>query len=206
MSHYFFSGTSYPTANHFFRKFSEIKMSIVRWCESRDMIICSMTFSIREKFEKYWEMNNLTLAVGAFLDPRYKHRMVELYLSKMYDSEKAELEKMSFMNVINELFAFYSVTIIAKSVTKGASSKEGQFVAQKNACLVDDDERDEVDLDELYATTNNNKNVLELDVYMSEELEKVNDSEAQFDVLSWWKGQVTTFFILSTIARDVLSM
>jgi hypothetical protein len=38
-------------------------------------------------------MNNMALEVGAFLDPRYKHIMVELYMSKMYDSEMAELEK-----------------------------------------------------------------------------------------------------------------
>jgi hypothetical protein len=50
------------------------------------------------------------------------------------------------------------------------------------------------------------KKVSELDLYMSKELVKVNDNEATFDVLSWWKGQVTSFPILSTLARDVLSM
>jgi hypothetical protein len=45
-------------------------------------------------------------------------------------------------------------------------------------------------------TTSNDK-VSELDLYMTE-LVKVNDNEATFDVLSWWKGQVTNFPILST--------
>jgi hypothetical protein len=48
-------------------------------------------------------------------------------------------------------------------------------------CLVDE-EYDEVDLDELYATTSNDKKVSELDLYMSEDLVKVNDNEATFDV------------------------
>jgi hypothetical protein len=48
---------------------------------------------------------------------------------------------------------------------------------------------DEVDLDELYATTSNSKKVSELDVYMSQELVKVNDNEAPFDVLSCEKGK-----------------
>jgi hypothetical protein len=82
-------------------------MAIARWCERSDVIICTMAFSMKEKFDKYWDMNNMALAVGAFLDPRYKHKMVKLYMSKMYDSERAELEKLSFINVINELFAFY---------------------------------------------------------------------------------------------------
>jgi hypothetical protein len=97
-----FFSTSYPTANHFFRKFSEIKMSVARWCDSGDPIICTMAYSMRDKFDKYWEMNNMALAVGAFLDPRYKHRMVELYMSKMYDSEMAELEKMAFMSYMQQ--------------------------------------------------------------------------------------------------------
>jgi hypothetical protein len=59
-----------------------------------------------------------------------------------------------------------------------------------------DEEDDEVYLDELYATTSNDKKVSELDLYMSEELVKVNGNEATFDVLSWWKGQVTSFSIL----------
>jgi hypothetical protein len=198
-----FSSTSYPTANHFFRKFSEIKMSVARWCDSGDPIICTMAYSMRDKFDKYWEMNNMALTVGAFLDPRYKHRMVELYMSKMYDSEMAELEKMAFMNVINELFACYSSTINAKSINKGASSKD--FVPNKHV-LMDDEDENEVDLDELYATTNNEKKVSELDLYMSESLVKTNEADTPFDALSWWKGQVTNFPILSTLARDVLSM
>jgi hypothetical protein len=199
-----FSSTSYPTANHFFRKFSEIKMAIARWCDSSDPIICTMAYSMRDKFDKYWEMNNMALAVGAFLDPRYKHRMVELYMSKMYDSEMAELEKMTFMNVINELFAFYSSTINAKSTNKGTSSKDS--VASKNVVLMDDDDENEVNLDELYAATNNVKKVSELDLYMSDGLVKANEGDAPFDALSWWKGQVTNFPILSSLARDVLSM
>ena len=122
-----------------------------------------MAFSMRQKFDKYWEMNNVALAVGAFLDSRYKHRMVELYISKMYDIDKAELEKLVFMNVINELFTYYSSVITAKSTTKtskGASSKESEFVRHKNT-LVDEDD-DEVDLDELYVTTSNDKKVSEL--------------------------------------------
>jgi hypothetical protein len=139
-----FSGTSYPTANHFFRKFSEIKMAIARWCKSSDIIICTMAFSMRMKFDKYWDMNNTALAVGAFLDPRYKHKMVELYMSKIYDSERAELDKLSFMNIINELFVFYSSNINAKTTNMASTSKESEFVPNKTNSLMDNEDEDEV--------------------------------------------------------------
>jgi hypothetical protein len=58
----------------------------------------------------------------------------------------------------------------------------------------------------LYAAANNVKKASELDVYMSEGLLKVNEGDAPFDILSWWRGQVTNLPILSTLARDVLSM
>ena len=35
---------------------------------------------------------------------------------------------------------------------------------------------------------------------------KANEDDAPFDALSWWKGQVTNFPILSSLARGVLSM
>ena len=72
--------------------------------------------------------------------------------------------------------------------------------------IKDDDDENEVNLDELYAATNNVKKVSELDLYMSDGLVKANESDAPFNALSWWKGQVTNFPILSTLARDVLSM
>jgi hypothetical protein len=159
---------------------------------------------MKEKFDKYWNMNNMALAVGAFLDPRYKHKMVELYMSKMYDSERAELEKLFFINVINELFAFYSSNINAKTTNMAFTSKETELVPHKNGSFMDGE--DEVDLNELYATTNNVEKVSELDVYTSEGLVKVNEGDAPFDILTWWRGQVTNLPILSTLARDVLSM
>jgi hypothetical protein len=159
---------------------------------------------MKEKFDKYWNMNNMALAVGAFLDPRYKHKMVELYMSKMYESERAELEKLFFINVINELFAFYSSNINAKTTNMAFTSKETELVPHKNGSFMDGE--DEVDLNELYATTNNVEKVSELDVYTSEGLVKVNEGDAPFDILTWWRGQVTNLPILSTLARDVLSM
>jgi hypothetical protein len=61
---------------------------------------------------------------------------------------------------------------------------------------MDDEDEDEVDLDELYAAANNVKKASELDVYMSEGLLKVNEGDVPFDILSWWRGQVTNLSIL----------
>ena len=106
-------------------------MAIARWCDNSDLTICTMAFSMRQKFDKYWEMNNVALAVGAFLDPRYKHRMVELYMSKMYDSDKAELEKLVFMNLSTNY-----LHIILLSSLQNQPQKPQNVLVQKRASLL----------------------------------------------------------------------
>ena len=65
-------------------------------------------------------------------------------MSKMYDSERVELEKLSFMNIINELFAFYLSNINAKTTNMASTSKESEFVPNKTNSLMDNEDEDEV--------------------------------------------------------------
>ena len=44
-----------------------------------------MAKSMKEKFDKYWGVSNVALAVACFLDPRYKMKVVEFYYSEMSD-------------------------------------------------------------------------------------------------------------------------
>jgi hypothetical protein len=78
------SGTSYPTANLFYRGFYEIKNLLDKWCVSADLTIRQIAISISEKFEKYWSCSNMRLAVACFLDLRYKKKLVEIYMRKFY--------------------------------------------------------------------------------------------------------------------------
>jgi hypothetical protein len=70
-----------------------------------------------------------------------------------------------------------------------STSKESELVPHKNSSFMDDEDEDEVDLDELFAAANNVKKVSELDLSMSEGLVKVNEGDAQFYILSWWRGK-----------------
>jgi hypothetical protein len=69
------SGTSYPTANLFYRGFCDIKDILDKWKYSDDVTIKIMAFAMSEKFEKYWKKSNSALAVASFLDPRYKKKL-----------------------------------------------------------------------------------------------------------------------------------
>ena len=49
-----FSGTDYVTANIYFPKICEIKMNMRQWSPRGNDVIEAMTFSMEEKFNKYW--------------------------------------------------------------------------------------------------------------------------------------------------------
>lgn len=61
------------------------------------------------------------------------------------------------MNVVNELFTFYSSYFSAKFAMNAFSSRDIGSVSTQRISLMDDDDDDEVDLDELYAAANNEK-------------------------------------------------
>jgi hypothetical protein len=69
------SGTSYPTANLFYRGFCEIRELLSKWKNHSNLTIREMSTAMSIKFEKYWECSSRSLAVACFFDPRYKKRL-----------------------------------------------------------------------------------------------------------------------------------
>jgi hypothetical protein len=101
------SGTQYSTANLFYKGFYEIKDLIDQWCVHEKFVIRRMVVAMSEKFEKYWKVSNIALAVACFLDPRYKKILIEFYMKKFHgDSYKVHVD--DFVRVIRKLYQFYS--------------------------------------------------------------------------------------------------
>ena len=195
-----FSGTQYPTTNMFFRGFCEIKLYLTDWCNSNDATLCQMANAMSVKFDKYWKKSNVALAVANVLDPRFKRRIVEFYLRKLYrNSYQAELDK--FNGVLRNMFHCY--------VSSAPSSKSTTVVSSTSAIdqFMDsaDDELDSF----LYESDvgGNDEGISELERYLAEPQFKVSKANNNsFDILAWWKNQKDEYPVLSMIARDVLAM
>ncbi|CAA0829325.1 Unknown protein, partial [Striga hermonthica] len=107
------SGTSYLTANLFYRGFCDIKVLLDEWRYDENFTIREMTISMKSKFDKYWDQSNIALAVACFLDPTYKKRLIEYYMKKFYGGYyQAELDE--FVGEVKKLYNFY-VNIVASS-------------------------------------------------------------------------------------------
>jgi hypothetical protein len=122
------SGTSYPTANLFIKSFCEIKIMLNGWCSSTDPTISEMANVMIVKFDKYWKKSNVALVVANVLDPRFKTRIVEFYLRKLYgNSFQVELDK--FNNVLEKMYHRYAAASpSSKSTSSTAPSAAAQII------------------------------------------------------------------------------
>jgi hypothetical protein len=192
------SGTSYPTANLFYRGLCDIKVLLDEWCYDNNITIREMAISMKEKFDKYWDQSNIALAVAYFLDPRYKKRCIEYYIKKFYGAcYQAELDE--FVSVVKKLFNFYvNAQPSSKKGTQGAAPRPSNAA---DILLGNVDH----DLEEfLYESTEHGMvESNELDMYIGEPPLKLG---GEFDILAWWKNKKEQYSILSQIVRDVRAM
>lgn len=190
------SGTSYPTANLFYRGFCDIKDILDKWKYSDDVTIKIMAFAMSEKFEKYWKKSNSALAVASFLDPRYKKKLIEFYMRKFH-GDIYQIYVDEFVALLRKMFQHYATSVPTTSTSSkstvtsmsGLTPKVGVSNAELDAFLYDD----------LCPSTGKCN---DLDKYMLEPLLK----QSEFDILSWWKNKKEEYPILSQMARDVMAI
>jgi len=183
------SGTSYPTANLLYKGFCEVKELLDKWCISTNLTIRQMAIAMREKFEKNWSSSSMSLAVACFFDPRYKKRMVELYMKKFYGDYQVTLDE--FISVLRKLYHFYVSS-------KPAPPKTTEHVSPTDQQDNENSELERYLYDDLAARDDSN----ELDKYMVEPLLKQNP----FDILAYWKNKIEKYPTLCQIARDIMSI
>ena len=198
-----FSASLHPTVNLFWRKFCEIKLAIDEWSRSKDAGTAAMANAMKEKYNKYWDKSNTALAVGCFLDPRYKKRLVEFFMSKIYPDEYI-YHMNTFMAAVNQLFQAY--------MSKGPDSEK----ASAATTSVTTQEADDLFLDEMDEDIQNyfydqqgpqDVEKSEIESYLKEEPVRWNDkTDGTFDILAWWKGKQGTYHVLARLARDVLAI
>lgn len=175
-------------------------MALAEWCESADDTISCMAEAMKAKYDKYWDKSNMALAVACFLDPRYKKKLVEYFMGKIYH-ERAAHEVNRFIDVVNKLFQAY---LSSTPEASKPNSKEPSHPHGDADLGIDDIEQF---LYEDAAVTSCDMNELEL--YLKEKPIRWVDPTgkgAEFNILSWWNTHQGTFPVLSRLARDVLAI
>ncbi|MCR2848008.1 DUF4413 domain-containing protein, partial [Weizmannia coagulans] len=65
-----FLGQNYPTINAFFIRVCDIKETLLEWLTSSNEVISTMASSMIQKFDKYWGVCTIGMAISSILDPR----------------------------------------------------------------------------------------------------------------------------------------
>ncbi|KAJ4745313.1 Zinc finger BED domain-containing protein RICESLEEPER 4 [Rhynchospora pubera] len=170
------SGAKYPTLNLYFPDFCE-------------------------KWNKYWEIGSVLLALACSLDPRCKLAVVEYYF-KMLHPEELQSFMTNLKTCFDDLFNEY---LISNNKQPQSQSQSSQSTAPSSS-----GSKDETDSRAGFKNFLNDKKqadpiLSELDQYLSEPLDPCSLDD-DFDILSWWKLKAPKYPILSKLARDILAV
>ena len=182
-----------------------MQASINRMCSSTDEKKKRMAMSMKEKYDKYWDnMDNMNylLHVAVVLDPRnkmcYLEYCLELVYGKNSSKTKTILERVN--KTLDELFQHFKTNTerekSERTRTASSSTPAGYFDIGNGVDM-------EIDFEKFMEQRGQGVNKTELEVYLSDEMEKRVDD---FQILGWWKLNSTKFPVLFEVAKRVLGM
>ncbi|XP_019416393.1 PREDICTED: zinc finger BED domain-containing protein RICESLEEPER 2-like [Lupinus angustifolius] len=131
------SSSEYPTANLYLTEVARVKDVIDKASEDEDHFMREMVASMKIKFDKYWGVCNLLMAIASVLDPRYKFQMMNVCFPLIFKTEEAYIANMNKVQTsLQELYCEYSLNMKVTSsnednntATNPSSSQMPKLVA-----------------------------------------------------------------------------
>ncbi|KAK9757915.1 hypothetical protein RND81_01G194600 [Saponaria officinalis] len=196
-----FSGTKYPTANVYFTIVCDIRCALNEWIQSTDPLIKRMASIMLEKYNKYWSDVNTLLAVAAVLDPRYKMAVVSYYYNEFYVGFEVDFEVEKVKDLLRELVSEYS-----SKYGEGKVKDSNYFSKPPTSNKVGGNAKLSGFVKYL-EVENQGGEKSELEKYLEAQKVPIKpNAPDNFDILTWWKTNGSTYPILQMIARDILGI
>ncbi|GJV41144.1 zinc finger BED domain-containing protein DAYSLEEPER-like protein [Tanacetum coccineum] len=207
-------GPTYRTADLFFHEAWKLQLELVHAAGSNDEFIRTLTRSMHERFNKYWNDCFLVFSIAVVMDPRFKMKLVEFSFTRIY-GEKAHDWIKAVSDSAREMFLNYQVQMLPAPTfvvngNGGFAHEEEETVLHCEIIKTQDSDNelflstsDEYSDFDLYISdiTSHENMKPELDQYLEEAmLPRVQD----FDVLGWWNQNADRYPVLSKMASDIL--
>ncbi|CAL9186703.1 zinc finger BED domain-containing protein RICESLEEPER 1 isoform X1 [Musa acuminata AAA Group] len=210
-----FSAAGVPTSNLFFRDMCGIHLLLKSWCSSPQPFVASMAKEMLEKFEQYWDLTRMSMAIASVLDPRYKMKPVEYFFNRIYDDASEAKTKIdnvrdSFVNLYNEYIG-QSANSSKNQASYGGNSSSydgadhGTGAECKSSRVTLSDTQRGLD-QYLKETSSGHPARSDLDMYLEEAVHPSKSLDDNFDILAWWKYNAAKYPALSMMARDILAI
>ncbi|KAL5732006.1 hypothetical protein ACHQM5_004675 [Ranunculus cassubicifolius] len=197
-----FTGTKISTSNLYFPELCDIHLQLIDRCKSEDPVIKSMALQMKSRFDTYWTICSLVLAISAILDPRFKMKLVEYYYPQIYSPDDVSNRIQEVSNGFKDLYNEYAICSTMTSFDHDLATDNGVNGGLPNSST---GTRDRLSgYDKFLNDSSDNQEVkTELVKYLEE---PVFPRNVDFDILSWWKVNAPKYPVLSLMARDVLGI
>jgi len=206
-----------PTSNIFLPYLQEIRAFLIEESTKTDEFVKAVAKSMMQIFDEYWKDIFLVLAIGAFLDPRYKMKFIELSSPKPEDGDgEGYAETSCVLEIIRKLHGGYAVQNHQKDYLLASSSSESEdeenedeksqvHKRTKRVCcyLADSLNIRSKCHSSLQTTEDDQSHESDLDLYLEE---PIFPRTEHFSVLLWWKDNCSKYPHLSEMARDFLAI
>jgi hypothetical protein len=202
-----FSGSTHVTSNSYFLQLCIIQNTLNDGCLSEDQVLSSVSFSMKQKYEKYWgtmDMINLMLYVGFVLDPRNKIKALVFWSRKCNGPMWADQIESKVRDLLNRLIGQYN-KFRGGRVGESSNIVEDARRAYVNPiCSGEDKETQYRNMFSQHLVAENDLECrLEVDQYL---LDGCEANIIDFDILNWWKVNAPKYHTLPVIACDVLAI
>ncbi|CAH9120984.1 unnamed protein product [Cuscuta epithymum] len=196
-----FSASKTPTSNIYFCGVWKIHKLLKKTAAAPPSILSNMVSEMQLKFQKYWEDYNLILSCAAVFDPRLKLDGVGFLYKKLLGEESGDVFVHKIKTTLVELLDEYKGAFgeVGESGQNTSSSHFNSSMLQSEF----DSGSDEEDLYQFMSKKRKAEIKSELDLYLDEKPLNMKDD---VNVLQFWKRNSSRFVILSSLARDILSL
>ncbi|KAJ1689093.1 hypothetical protein LUZ63_013248 [Rhynchospora breviuscula] len=193
------SGTKYTTLNIFFPEYCEVYLTIKKMSQSAYHFVVDMSKEMFYKWNKYWKVGSILLAIGCVLDPRCKLDVVEYYFRMMHPEECPGFMD-NLRTCLNKLFNEY---LLAHS--KGSENQPSSSTIHMSSTTSSDGMSDtRAGLKSFLSSKRAvDPTKTEMQEYLSAGLDPTS-LDAEFDILAWWKMNAAKYPILARLTRDIL--
>ncbi|XP_052290092.1 zinc finger BED domain-containing protein RICESLEEPER 1-like [Citrus sinensis] len=223
-----FSASLSATSNLYSDTIGLIESSLTALQESIDLWVSSMTYSMRKKFDKYWESTgkiNKMLIVPSILYPRAKMDFATHIFEIIFGNDSLMVEQMTkaVKDLLNEFYDAYSA-FSASSIPSmysesglsgnyGGTSSSQRFTTEANFVDVAGGECDDpfrvvrpfLGYARKVSVQNESRRVVsQVERYLKNPVE--DPSNLKLNVLLWWRVNGLRYPILEKITRDVLAV
>jgi hypothetical protein len=185
----------------YFQEICGIQMHLQAYSENNDYVFSFMMEKMMSKYNKYCgdlDRGNVLMFVAVILDPQTKLGSLEYWFKDVVTVEQCTNMMIKLKNYFQKLYDHFDVGESSSQVEHCSAFPQDSSVTE---------EMENLSLhfmNRFHKYLTSKSDVLsksEIDRYFMEEVEKSN---ANFDILNWWKVNSTKFPILAQITSIVL--